>query len=647
MAIVGDTECREIAPCGTGTWGDIPIEADTQFVDANYIGLNDGSQAHPFTTIGQAVAAANQGALIAIAAGTYAEYVVTPNAVRIWGRCPDLVEVVGVEPTQAAFNVWHDESSGVEIHDLAISGGGDAVSVSGARDVLVDRVWIHDTTAEGIYAANDFGATHVTVRRSLIERATNDGAFAGGVAIDIEYSSIRDTRVSAGDPSTGRGVNAQPGNGGERAKLRIASSRIDASTDSGVFVSGSDATIEGTVVHGTLAAANARGIGAGIHVQRSVLNGERASARVVGSYVSDNHAFGVSVANSDADLETVVVRDTQSDDGAGAGISVSAYPYLEERGRLTVRSSFLVANRSMGIAVDGSDATIEGVLIRGTGQKVDVLDSVGIAVANYARLRSVAEIASCVIEAAHNAGIVIVGSDAQIRATAVRDTTALASEDDISSGILIHSPVDTPERSTASIVTSVCERNAMSGIAISASDVTIESTAARDTQPNLLGHYGQGIHVQLGQPSQQGSVVAIRTSAVERSRLGGILALSSDVSIDATKVVDTQAELASDGFGDGLGVLLYYPEHPATMRTHDVLVAGSMRAGLSSFGGAVTLQTTTFECNPISLDAEIAGTSASSFEDAGGNTCGCGGVTEPCTAVSSGLAPPEALAEGP
>src|SRR5262245_5686368 len=46
MAIPGETTCRSVAPCGSGRWGDIPIDATTRFVDARYAGGDgDGSEA--------------------------------------------------------------------------------------------------------------------------------------------------------------------------------------------------------------------------------------------------------------------------------------------------------------------------------------------------------------------------------------------------------------------------------------------------------------------------------------------------------------------------------------------------------------------------------------------------------------------------
>src|SRR5262245_28798607 len=40
MALMGETRCREVAPCPSATWGDAPVAGDTQFVDQNYPGTD-------------------------------------------------------------------------------------------------------------------------------------------------------------------------------------------------------------------------------------------------------------------------------------------------------------------------------------------------------------------------------------------------------------------------------------------------------------------------------------------------------------------------------------------------------------------------------------------------------------------------------
>src|SRR5262245_39564790 len=73
MAVPGESICHAVMECGAGTWGDIPVDATTVYVDASYPGLDsDGSSQRPFTTISDAVDAAASGALIAVESGSYA-----------------------------------------------------------------------------------------------------------------------------------------------------------------------------------------------------------------------------------------------------------------------------------------------------------------------------------------------------------------------------------------------------------------------------------------------------------------------------------------------------------------------------------------------------------------------------------------------
>jgi hypothetical protein len=50
IAIPGDAACREIAPCGTETYGTAPVDAATQHVDATYPSNDsDGSAGKPWS----------------------------------------------------------------------------------------------------------------------------------------------------------------------------------------------------------------------------------------------------------------------------------------------------------------------------------------------------------------------------------------------------------------------------------------------------------------------------------------------------------------------------------------------------------------------------------------------------------------------
>jgi hypothetical protein len=72
-------------------------------------------------------------------------------------------------------------------------------------------------------------------------------------------------------------------------------------------------------------------------------------------------------------------------------------------------------------------------------------------------------------------------------------------------------------------------------------------------------------------------------------------------------------------------------------------VTENARAGLSSFGAAVTLGSSTLTCNAVDLNGEAFHDQPFVFEDLGVNGCGCPEATGTCKAFSVGLAPPEPL----
>ncbi len=199
MALPGETTCREVAPCGDGTWGDIPTEGNTQFVDESYtLGDADGTQAKPWPTVVEAVAAADPGAIVAIAAGSYVGEVDIQNQpVRLWGRCPSLVEIVGAGNHVLEIHAGADAT---EIRDLALTGSisWSAVAVHGSAGVIFDRVWLHDTLgSRGFDITEDSSsATGVILSRSLVERTRTNAIMVWGAAIDMSDTVVRDTQPS-------------------------------------------------------------------------------------------------------------------------------------------------------------------------------------------------------------------------------------------------------------------------------------------------------------------------------------------------------------------------------------------------------------------------------------------------------------------
>jgi hypothetical protein len=261
MAIPGDTACHEVAPCGSGTWGDIPVEANTQFVDKAYAGgSSDGTQAKPWTTIQQGINKAAKGAIVAVAAGSYPEDVlIQSKPVRLWGRCPAMVEVVGTGVELAAIQVLNKVADGAEIHSVAVTGTKVGIAMSGASGVRIEGVWTHGTGNYGLAIEDAYGPTSAVLKGSLVEQNHKGGVFISGSDATIEATVVRSTLPDA-KLKFGRGIGIQDDSSTmRRANVTVRACLIEQNHDVGVYVSGSDATIEATVVRSTLPNAQEKG----------------------------------------------------------------------------------------------------------------------------------------------------------------------------------------------------------------------------------------------------------------------------------------------------------------------------------------------------------------------------------------------------
>jgi len=574
-----------VASCASGRWGDIPIEPDTEHVDASYAGgASDGSAGAPWTSIQAAVDAARAGAIVAIAAGSYTEDVhVAAKAVRLWGRCPALVEIAGTGAELGALVVTG--ASNTEVRRLAITGQSRGIAVSDSQDVLVEEMWIHHNASPGVDAEDAFGPTSVVVRSSLLEQ--NHAV--------------------------------------------------------GVLVAGSDATLEAIVVRANLPDAQGQ-FGRGLNLRNNPATGARASVSVVRSLFEQNHELGVFVGGSDATLDSTVVRESLCDAQGltGRGLSVQDDPVTGARASVTVARSLFEQNHTSGVYVTASDATLEATVVGATLPNTQGLSGHGVSVQlnQETGARASVTIARSLFEQNHEAGMLVSGSDATLEAIAVRatlpDAQGLAGR-----GVSAQVDTVTGERANVIVARSLFEQNHEVGVLVSGSDGTLDATLVRATLADTQSLVGRAVQVQDGDETGIAGWVTIRSSLFEQNVDAGIFVSgSASAELDACIVRGT-ASNPYGVFGDGLVVISF--NGPASAAVIATRFEQSARAAISNFGATVALQNSLLACQSFDIGVERWQEQSAVFEDRGGVLCGCPDATGPCKGQSYGLEPPPTL----
>lgn len=638
MAIPGEQNCREVTPCAPGTWGNIPVDGATEHVDAAYAGgMSDGSATNPWITIGDAVAAAAPGAVVAIAAGSYVENVlVTGKPVRLWGVCPARVEIRASQAA-AAVDVQLG-ANGTEVRGVALVGNAAQGLRVGAEDVLAEDVWLHGGDT-GVVVADQAGPASLTLRGALVEQTKSHTLAVYGGRAEVDASLLRGQ--PPGDPGVGNGFQGIWVVGGVGpAQLRLTSSVVELTRECGVCALGSEVEIVASVVRRILPSASDLQGGEG------VLMLPRARLTMRGSFVDEAHTSGVQVSGSDADIEALVVRGTlpqAADQKLGRGLAVESYAAdgVWERASVTATSSVIEDNHSRGVFLRAADAMLEGFVVRGTRPRAsDQAEGWGVEVDDDYPGPAVATVRGSVIEDNHDIGLRLEASELTLQGCVVRGTQPRATDLLTGYGILV---IGGRDRASAVIENSLVSANTVVGIVVLGSDASLANVVVSGTLPrpgDLL--FGRGIDVHADALSGQRSTVSARSLLVEQNRDVGFFISDSDVTLEWSVVADTSARAADGLYGDGVAALSVN-EPGAVLIVSASTVARSSRAGLSSFGAACGIGSSVLDCNGLHLVAELHEGAAATIDNLGDVRCGCGEQEEACKVLSASLAPPAPL----
>lgn len=639
VAFIGEATCHELVACGSGTWGNVPIDATTQHVDAAYVGGNNtGSVAAPWTAIGQAVAAAAPGAIVAVAAGSYVEDVlIEGKPVRLWGRCPRQVEVVG--STFAAVTV-RAGADGSEVRGIAAGGAAMGIAVSGSQGVLVQDVWAHGAAGRGVDVENTLGPTSVTLRTLLVDGATEMGVYLSGVTADVERLVVRGT-VTDSASGLARGVAFESGASDQRSSLALHDSLLERNEGLGLFGVGSDATIDVSVVRHTLPHPDqTRGRGVAIQAHASA---GASNVAVNGSSVEHSRDVGVFVLGSVMSLEASRVAHTEPtaiDGSDGIGVDVENDLATGLRSEARLRSVMIEDAHKLGLYVIGSDAVVEGIVVRGVApQASDQTLGRGINVEDDTGVSASAAIVGSIVEGAHDIGLAAFGATLGADGIVVRGTAAQMLDDTGGDGVVLQDNLDTGGTIAATLFGSLIEQNHTMGVRVGGGHAVIEGVVVRATSAEPASQkFGRGIAIQ---GALAASTTTVRSSLVEDSVEVGVFALQSAFFLERTVVRRTSPRLLDGRLGDGVVLLDNLGTTPAALARSRI--TDSARAGVAAFGAVGTLAETEILCNAIALTLQSFAEASARLDDAGGNRCGCGEIVEVCKTNPIGLEPPEPL----
>lgn len=410
-AIPGDTTCRDVAPCGEGTFGSIVAEPNTLFVDGSVASSGDGTRASPFKTVDEALAKVRRGTrpIIALAAGVYPDIILEVDA-RVIGRCPAMVEVRGTDATYAAVEVFSD----AEVRGIAVTGPGPGILAASGSKLAIADVWVHATTRFGI-GVQGLGASDehpATIDNALVEDVKEFGIWIFGGEATVSRSVVRDIREGMGVRAEIYAKTSTP------AHLTLKRSLVERAHEVGVSSLASKVDVFGTAVLDTLPRVSDKRLGAGFSAVEYPKTKARGELNVTQSFVSGSRRAGLYFDNSSGKIDRTVVRDGHGvDDGRYGDGAQFLYGSTVE-----VVDSLFVGNRNTGIAFAGSTGTIERTLVRDTQPSQSDKLGFGIAAWNLEAEGSDVRIRSCRVSKAHDSAISIGASHVVIEDSALLDT---------------------------------------------------------------------------------------------------------------------------------------------------------------------------------------------------------------------------------
>jgi hypothetical protein len=646
---------RPVTPCGPGmraTLGsetcaaprcddaDIPTGASSAtYVDGSFLGVSDGSEQAPFTTVQAAIDAAADDGIVVVAPGSYPEpLVVAGKTVHLWGRCAGVV----VEPNtpNAAGVLFGPGSDGSSLHQVEVTSAWAAIHLEQAVDITVERVWLHGAqTLRGVQAMT---GSQVTVRDALIEEVLAAGVSLSGATAVLEDVHIRD--LGPGQVLVGEGVRAQ-GDGSVGSEVIIRRSIIEGVAGGGVVALGADVEVVDSLIRDVQPDLATQDRGKGIEIRGDVALGKSHVALTVSrTVIEEVHTCGVCARDADVTIDNSWIHQIAQPQAAVAAEPLTVLPGTSTATRPTVRLTHSTFEQGVGRAVaihDALDSEVRGVVMRNMTDH----QQLGGGLSSHAFLGepSPLSLEGCVIEDVAGTGVHVGGGAKSLSGTIVRRVQP-TSDGSWGRGVDIGPDVPTVTPTSATLSCMLVDSVHDIGVLVLGSAVTIDRAEVLDVAPSAPG-FGWGICFQLsGEVGTRASGTLFR-SRVERSEVANVVLAGADVELFDVVLSGALPSTAAQTFGDGLMASSHQRDgvvEPTSAIVGDSAIVNNSRAGVAVFGATIEVTGSQVQCNAIDLNRDSFAGLEGALIDAGGNQCGCD-ESLPCKVLAAGLTPPDPL----
>jgi hypothetical protein len=299
---------------------------------------------------------------------------------------------------------------------------------------------------------------------------------------------------------------------------------------------------------------------------------------IVGSLVEQNLEDGIFSSGANLTIDGSVVRHTQPrafDQAGGRGVTSQSFCQFTTaevfcdpaaKGNTIVRGSLFEQNHELGFAAFGTDLTFESSVVRATLPQASAQgEGLGIAVQPFcvqtsgggglcdATSRAQATLRASLVEQGHDCGVFIGASDATLEGMVVRNIMPRADNQEWGRAISIQhlcflTPTgptcDPTTRASAIVRGSLLDQVHEVGLFIANSDGTVEASVLRGIAPQVSDAlYGDGITVVGVGGVASALVTNVR---IEESARAGLSNFGAFVAAQSTRIQCASVELAGE-----------------------------------------------------------------------------------------------------